>query len=418
MEDDYHLAFGLLALAAALALRSWLRLAESALLHVNEPEARQRAMAEEQGAEAVVALLDSGEYMSALLVAVNSLVLLMAAGAAALLATSGLASLQQTLLHLGLVALIVVASDLTPYVYGGLFAERIAYAIGPATLRFARWLGPLTRLLGVWLRLLHLRPAAAPRFVTAADILAAADLSEEGGEVEPEVGRMIDEVMGLSQTRAREVMTPRVQVVGVPAEAEATAMTETAIASGYSRLPVYEEDLDNIVGVLLVTDLIERLAAGEESVTARELARPALLTPESRPISDLLRDMRDQALHMALVIGEDGGTEGLVTIEDILEELVGEIEDEHDVPEEEIQSLAPGELLVEGRVRLSEVEERLQITFPPTEAETVGGLVVGLLGRIPREGEYVSFGGVRLEIEETEGQQIRWVRLTSVEEAD
>jgi len=107
-----------------------------------------------------------------------------------------------------------------------------------------------------------------------------------------------------------------------------------------------------------------------------------------------------------------------VTIEDILEELVGEIEDEHDVPEEEIQSLAPGELLVEGRVRLSEVEERLQITFPPTEAETVGGLVVGLLGRIPREGEYVSFGGVRLEIEETEGQQIRWVRLTSVEEAD
>ena len=418
MEDDYHLAFGLLALAAALALRSWLRLAESALLHVNEPEARQRAMAEERGAAAVVQLLDSAGYMSAFLIVVNSLILMMVAGATALIASLGLTSAQQAFWHLGLVALIVVASDLTPQVYGGLFAERIAYAVGPATLRFARLLVPLTWSLGQLLRLLHVQPAATPRFVTAADILAAADLSEESGEVEPEVGRMIDEVMELSQTRAREVMTPRVQVVGVPAEAEATAMMETAIDSGYSRLPVYEEDLDNIVGVLLVTDLIERLAAGEESVTARELARPALLTPESRPISDLLRDMRDQALHMALVIGEDGGTEGLVTIEDILEELVGEIEDEHDVPEEEIQSLAPGELLVEGRVRLSEVEERLQITFPPTEAETVGGLVVGLLGRIPREGEYVSFGGVRLEIEETEGQQIRWVRLTSVEEAD
>jgi CBS domain containing-hemolysin-like protein len=297
----------------------------------------------------------------------------------------------------------------------------VAYGVGPASLRFTRWLRPLTALLGLLLRALHVPAFSAPghpaRFVTAADIQAAADLSEESGTMEPEVGRMLDEVMELSATSVREVMTPRVEIVGVPAEAGAAEMTETAIDSGFSRLPVYEGDLDNPLGVLFVSDLLARLAAGTEPVTARELARPALLTPEARPISDLLREMRERATHMALVIGDDGGTEGLVTIEDILEELVGEIEDEHDALEEDLRREAPGVLLAEGRVRLSEIEAALDVTFPPTDAETVAGLLAWLLGRMPREGESASFAGVTFRVEEREGQQLRRVRIVRTQEA-
>jgi CBS domain containing-hemolysin-like protein len=247
--------------------------------------------------------------------------------------------------------------------------------------------------------------------VTAADIQAAADLGEERGAVRAEVGRMLDEVMELGTTAVRSVMTPRTEIVGVPVEASLEETLEIAIESGYSRLPVYEEDLDKVLGVLYVNDLLPRMLNGNNGFQAEELARPALRTPSSRRVAEMLREMREKATHLAVVVDESGGTEGLITIEDILEELVGEIQDEHDTAEEGILEFDPGELVVEGRARLERLEEIFGVSLPEVEPETVGGLVTWLLGRMPEEEDEVVFGGLSLRVEEVDGQTLERVTV-------
>lgn len=407
----------------AIGLKGWLTLAQASLLRVDEPATRRRAGRGESRALAVCRLLETREFLSSVMVAASVLVLFIAALVTVLLQASTWSPAYRALVHLGLVLFLVVFAELTARRYASLFPEQVAYRLAPGLVKFLRVLSPLARLLRGACRALPGRREKAggqgwPQ-VTTADIQAAADLSEESGEVEPEVGKMLDEVVELFSTTVREIMTPRVEIVGLPAEAATEEIMAVVIESGFSRLPVYEGDLDNLIGILYVNDFIARLARQEDQLTARELARPALRTPPTKRVNEMLWEMREQATHLAVVVDESGGTEGLVTIEDILEELVGEIEDEHDVPDEDLVAVAPGEIIVEGKVRLDEVEEALDLRLPPTESETVAGLITWLLGRIPQEGERVTYAGLHLQVEEGNGQQVKKVRITRLtEEAD
>ncbi len=395
--------------------RGWLAAALSALSAVNEAGVRRAASLGERPAAAVARLLDRDDLRAALLLwregcglAVVTLVLL---------ALSLRPEPPETWLavHLAALAVVVALGELAPRTWGRLHAERLAYTAAPRLLRLARLPGVCSRMVqGLGLALLGGEEALAgpARLVTAADIQVAADLGEASGEVQPEVGRMLDEVIELTSTTVREVMTPRVEIVGLPADAGVDTMLEVAIESGLTRLPVYDGDLDNLLGVLNINDLLARLTAGERDFTARELARPALLTPETRRAGEMLREMRERATHLAIVIDDSGGTAGLVTIEDILEELVGDIHDEHDVEEAPVILIAPGEAVAEGRARLEEVAEALQVELPPVEAETVGGLFAWLLGSTIREGEAVTLGGLRWVVEEEEGQYVTRARIT------
>ncbi len=404
----------LLAAGVVLVFRAWLAAARAALAATSEAGVRRGAAAGEHPAQTLARLLDREDLHGALLLLSSLGVLVLAALVTA--ATSVLSgSVQRLMLHLGAALLVLVTAEIVPQAWGRLRAERLAYAAGPALLRLARLVAPWSRL-GETLGRSLLGPGRSGRqeksTLTAADIQAAADLGEESGQVEPEVGKMLDEVLELTSTTVYELMTPRVEIVGLPAEATAEHIMEMAIRGGFTRMPVYEGDLDNIIGVANVNDLLARLATGEREFTARDLARPALFTPETRRAGEMLREMRERATHLALVVDESGGTAGLVTIEDILEELVGEIHDEHDTGEPELTPVSPAEAVAEGRARLDEVAEALGMEFPAVDAETVGGLFAWLLQRAPREGDSVVFAGLRWVVEEEEGQYVVRARIT------
>jgi CBS domain containing-hemolysin-like protein len=241
----------------------------------------------------------------------------------------------------------------------------------------------------------------------------AADVSEEEGLVEPEEAEMLDSVIDLGETLAREVMVPRVSMMAVEENVSVAEFATLASRSGLSRIPVYRETLDDIIGIVYVKDVLYRMGAGSTDFSLPEIARPPLYFPETKRTDELLRELRDQRVHIGIVVDEFGGTAGLITIEDILEELVGEIADEHDQPSDEILQIDDSEVLVDGRVRIEEVNELLAASLPEEQYETVGGLVSGLAGRIPGAGETFHVSGLRLIIEASDGQHVERVRVVA-----
>jgi putative hemolysin len=250
-------------------------------------------------------------------------------------------------------------------------------------------------------------------FVTEEELRLLLNDVQEQGVLEREETEMIHSVMLLGDTSAREVMVPRIDMVCLPVDAPFDVALHMAISEGHSRIPVYLDSTDNIIGVLYVKDLLGILQGTERPEGIPEAyIRPAYHVPESKKVDELLREMRAEKVHLAIVLDEYGGTAGLITIEDILEEIVGDIQDEYDTEEAlPIQHQPDGSLVVEGRVSIDEVSELLGIKLPTEDFDTIGGFVVGLLGRAPTEGEQVSYEGVRLQIVEVSQRRVARVRL-------
>lgn len=239
-----------------------------------------------------------------------------------------------------------------------------------------------------------------------------ADAQEQGG-LQQEQSEMIQSVIELRDTTAREIMVPRIDMVCVPAECPFDEALRIAITEGHSRIPVYEESPDHIVGLLYAKDLLGILQGDyRPERIPLELVRPPFHVPESKRVDELLKLMRTEKVHLAIVLDEFGGTAGLVTIEDILEEIVGEIRDEYDVEEPaEIEHQADGTLVVDGRANIDDVSVQLGVQLPTDDFDTIGGFVVGLLGRAPVSGEEVAWDGVRLRIEAVENRRVSRVRI-------
>jgi len=236
--------------------------------------------------------------------------------------------------------------------------------------------------------------------------------AEEEGLLEREQGELLREIVDAGDAIVREVMTPRTEIVAVPADAPLAEVIREFIRSRHSRLPVHEGSLDRMVGVAWVRDLLPHVVAGETDRTARDLMRPVLLVPGTKKVLELLREMQAERQHLAIVIDEYGGTAGLVTLEDLVEEIVGEIHDEHERQEEEIRDLPDGTVLVDGLVPIEELEEHLGVELPETDVETVGGLVFARLGRVPRVGDRVRpVPGIELEVARMRGRRIAVVRV-------
>lgn len=227
--------------------------------------------------------------------------------------------------------------------------------------------------------------------------------------IEPEERDMIRGVIGLEDTEVREVMIPRVNVVAVPVDATIDDVRQKIIASGHSRLPVYSDTLDTIVGILYVKDLFCAEAEGDVNLSA--LARRAFVVPETKRVDALLEEFKRLKTHVAIVVDEFGGTAGLVTLEDILEEIVGEIEDEHDGHRRAIEKLAPDTIQADGVVSLYDIADELGIEVPDEEFETIGGLIYDRVGGVPRTGQSFEEHGLRITIEKMDGQRIRRVRI-------
>ncbi len=244
------------------------------------------------------------------------------------------------------------------------------------------------------------------------DILHLMEREEANGGIEEEERQMIRGIINLEETPAREIMVPRIDIVAVGADADFDEVMRLIIERGYSRIPLYEDTIDNVIGVVYAKDLLRYLADGGRPPDLKDVARPAYFIPESKKVDEVLAELRQKKVHIAIVVDEYGGTAGLLTIEDLLEEIVGEIEDEYDQEEVVVQRLSDNEAIVDGRVGLDDLNELLGLDLKGEDFDTVGGFVYHHLGKMPNLGDEVRADGLRLRILSVLGRRIKKVRVT------
>jgi CBS domain containing-hemolysin-like protein len=249
------------------------------------------------------------------------------------------------------------------------------------------------------------------------DLRLLVDVVEETEALEDEEREMITSIFELSDRDVREIMIPRVDLVAIESSTSVSDAVRIVISSGHSRVPVYEEDLDHIVGIVHLRDLAAKLESGRKGEPVAELVRPAHIVPETKKIDELLREFQVQRIQMAVVADEYGGTAGLVTIEDLLEEIVGEIHDEYDVLEQPITRTGERELVVNASVSIHDVNEELGLELDDDDYGTLGGLVVARLGKLPVVGDSVLLEQCSIRVLSVTGHRVDRVQVTLEEPA-
>ena len=230
--------------------------------------------------------------------------------------------------------------------------------------------------------------------------------SEEGGQLERQDAALIEGVFEFSEKTAREVMTPRTNIVALSTEESLEETITIALDSGFSRYPVYEETIDNVVGLILAKDLLRVLRTAPATFSISTIMRPVHVVPGSREVEEVLADFKRLKEHMAIVLDEYGGTAGLITMEDLLEEIVGEILDEYDEAEAAVAPSRGGEVIIVGTTHISELNERFGLDVPDEDYTTIGGFVFGSLGRLPVPGDRVTAGGAAFTVKTMDGRRI------------
>ncbi|MEW6349201.1 MAG: hemolysin family protein [Thermodesulfobacteriota bacterium] len=250
------------------------------------------------------------------------------------------------------------------------------------------------------------------------EIQQVIDESEQRGLIDEEEGEMIEGIFDLKQTVVREIMVPRTHVVALPKDSSLDQVLTAIIESGYSRIPVYDENVDQIVGVLNAKDLLPLWLERRDQIDLAAICREPVFVHETKRVRDLLGELRAKNTHIAVVVDEYGGTSGLVTIEDIIEEIIGEIRDEYDTEEELFAPQEDGSVLVRARVSLNEFEEYFSVTLPREGYDTLGGFVIHLVGKVPEKGEELSHQGLRLVIHSGDKKRITRVLVSRESEHD
>jgi CBS domain containing-hemolysin-like protein len=246
---------------------------------------------------------------------------------------------------------------------------------------------------------------------TEEELKALVTASHDEGVLEPEEEEMLHSVFDFSDTVTGEIMTPRTDMITIQANATVKELTDLALKHGLSRIPVYEDNIDNIFALVHIRDCLKAIVDHKELSHVRELARKILIVPENKNLGDLLPEFQKSKTHMAIVVDEYGATRGMVTLEDVVEELVGEIADEYDVVPQMIQEQEDGSILIDAKLSVDDANEKLGLEIEDEEFNTLGGHVFGLLGREPAPGEEVEEKGYRLRIEEADRHRIIKLRL-------
>jgi putative hemolysin len=411
----------LIAIIAILVVLAYLAVAETALNRISRVKAQ--AIADSRGTKSAGALLrlvtHPERFITPLLVTVTVLQMgqafLTTLLADRLFGAKGVA--------VGFVLNVIVFFVLTealPKTWAVMSAERAALL----TARPVNWLVSFPPLRLISRALIVLTNVLVPGkglkegpFVSEQELLGIVGAAADDEVIEHEERELIESIIEFGDTVVREVMVPRPDMLVVDHDATVTEALDLAIAEGVSRLPVQGTHGDDIVGLAYTKDLIrvEREGRGHEPVI--ELARPVRFVPENMPVSRLMREMQRDKFHLAIVLDEYGGIAGLVTLEDCLEELVGEIVDEYDVEDVGVQRLANGDYLVDGGTPVEDVNELLDLRLPNADWDTVGGFIFGTLEHVPEVGESIVHDGWRFTVEELDGRRVRLVRIGYVSEA-
>ncbi len=390
---------------------------ETALFAANRVVLRQRRAQGDRRERTAYALLNEASELLTTLLAGNT----MANVGATVVATSMALSLvgrrgAEWAAFLGTTVVLMILAEIAPKTLAARHADRFALVIAGPISALMRLFTPLIRVLSVIATALvrpfgaHITPRAP--LVTEEQLRFLVEVGEEEGVIEEGEREMIHSIFEFGDTVVREVMRPRVDIIAVPADATVNGAIGLMSEHGHSRLPVFEGTIDHVVGVVYMRDLIPMLRHGRLDQPVSEVRRPAFFVPETKKVDDLFKDMQQRKVSMAIVLDEFGGTAGLVTVEDLLEEIVGEIQDEYDLEEKPIHLLDANTVVVNARIHVEEVNELLGIRLPMDEVDTVAGLVYSLFGRVPGQGEKVTLPGAEIRVEKTLGQRITRVRIT------
>ena len=389
---------------------------ETALFAANRVVLRQRRAQGDRRARTAYALLGhAGELLTTILAGST-----MANVGVTVVATSMAFSLlgrgAEWGAFVGTTVVLLILAEIAPKTLAAKQADRIALAVAGPIATLQRVFTPLIRFLSVIATVL-VRPFGAnitPRapLVTEEQLRYLVEVGEEEGVIEEEEREMINSIFEFGDTLVREVMRPRVDIVAVPADATVNRAIGLMSEQGHSRLPVFDGSVDHVSGVVYMRDLIPVLRNGKLDQPVSEVRRPAFFVPETKKVDELFKEMRQRKVSMAIVLDEYGGTAGLVTVEDLLEEIVGEIQDEYDFEEKPIHLIDANTAVVNARIHVDEVNALLGTKLPMDEVDTVAGLVYSVFGRVPVQGETVTLPGAELRVERTLGQRITRVRIT------
>ncbi len=408
----------LTAIVISLVLAALAASAETSLTSISRVRLRQ--LVEQKVPQAIVVERlhqDPNAYLSTILI-VNTVAIIVASSAATLLALHLYQQrVAEWLVSLVLSLVVLIACEITPKTLALQRAERVALRMA-RLVAWATWvmrpivfvLTAITRLI---LRMLGGRAQVRGPFVTEEELKMLVSVGEEEGVLEEEEREMIHGIFEMGDMLVRELMVPRTDLVAIEVNEPVEKAVDLVTKHGHTRIPVYDGNLDHIVGVLYAKDLLRAVVRGEHK-TLREIARKPYFTPESNKVQDVLRDLRKNRVHMAIVVDEYGGTAGAVTIEDILEEIVGPIQDEYDIGEEdEIQFISPNEVVLDGRVSVDDVNELLKLSIAADDYDTIGGYVLNQLGAAPKVGATLKLGNAELRVEAVQGTRIKKVRIKS-----
>ena len=318
--------------------------------------------------------------------------------------------------------LIVIFGEILPKSVAMIYSENVliwsapilrilAFLISP----FAWSMKKFVSMIGI---LFHMNLNAQQVFVTRDEFEQLVKIGEESGAIEANERKMIDGIIDFDETKIHEIMIPRTDILMLEANDTLLEAVKLFIDHGHSRIPVYEETPDNITGILYVKDTLKNLLASDLECSVKDLLRKPIFVPETMRTSEVLESMRRDHIHIAIIVDEYGGVAGLVTMEDILEQIVGEIQDEYDQESPEIQKLEDNSYLIEGATSLEDINEELGSNFESEDAESLGGLVLILSGSFPAEGEIFECGGWQIKVLEIEDHRIKMLSLKKINQEE
>ncbi|MDX1584512.1 MAG: hemolysin family protein [Thermoanaerobaculia bacterium] len=417
------LLLGLLLLVILLLLSAVFSGSEVALFSIEPSQREHLATSEVRSLRRVSRLLEHPRSLLNSILILNTLVNVGAAITAAIL-THDIAEANNWSPTLTVIAevvvltfVILVVSEITPKLVASRHPVTFARRISGVLLVLHRILFPLSALLARIITTFHTRFEQSSEKISADDLKAMAEIGEAHGTIEEDERALIHSIVEFGQTTVREIMVSRLDIVALPAGATVPEAITLIRESGHSRLPLFVEHLDNILGIVYAKDLLRYMTEhpDAEQIDWTRLARRTSFVPLGKKLDDLLRDFQARRTHIAVVVDEYGGTAGLVTLEDVLEEIVGEIRDEHDEAEEDlIEAVDGGAFYVDAKIDMDEMNDLIgtDIDTDAFDFETLGGLIFHLAGEIPDQGDEYEYGGLQLRVDNVENNRVLGVRVT------
>lgn len=409
-------------LAILLVLSAFSSGSETALTSVSRVKIKHLVEEKVPSAIRLEKLLEQPSKFLSTILLVNNLVNIAAASLATMLAARYFEHYVVAISTGIMTFIILVYGEIIPKSFAAQNAEKIALRVARPISILQTLFYPIVHafilIANLFIRLLGGKTMKEGPFLTEEEIKTIVSVGEEEGVIEAEEKRMIHSIFEFGDTIVREVMVPRIDMICVESSYPVKRALQLIAEEGHSRLPVFEGNIDNVVGILYARDLLVRLSRGKADKPLKELVRPAYFIPETKKVNDLMRELQKVRQHMAIVVDEYGQTAGLVTMEDLLEEIVGEIYDEYDLEEPPIEAIGKDRIRVDARVALDKVEEELGLKLPESEADTIGGFVYSLIGKIPAEGEKVVHDNLTFTVEKVEGRRISKILITKQSSSD